>query len=344
MAIAVRCDQCGTRLQFRDEDAGRTARCPNCQNELQIPVGIPGSPAAQPVQYGAEPSESKTSGKAITSLVCGLFGLITTILTGIPALIFGIWALVEINQSRGRLRGQWMAITGTILGGLSIPMLCVGPILIALLLPAVQSAREAARRTQCKNNLKQIGLALHNYHDAHGTFPPAVTYDQQGRPAHSWRVLLLPFLGETGLYDQYNFGERWDGPNNSLLLTETPPVYFCPSTGTAGQETHYVAITGPGTAFPHEGSTSEGDFRDGLTNTVMIAEKNDIPIPWTQPIDVVLGEDLHGIEGLNSNHPGGLNVLFGDRNVRFLSNATDPSVFDALLTVDGGEIIDENSF
>src|SRR6476661_8060061 len=106
-------------------------------------------------------------------------------------------------------------------------------VLVALLLPAVQQAREAARRSQCKNNLKQIGLALHNYHDVNGCFPPAYIADENGKPMHSWRVLILPYLDQAALHTEYNFSEPWDGPNNSRLLARRPAVYACPSHGNA---------------------------------------------------------------------------------------------------------------
>ena len=104
-------------------------------------------------------------------------------------------------------------------------------VLIALLLPAVQQAREAARRSACKNNLKQIGLALHNYHNAYGSFPPAFVPDAEGHPAHSWRVLLLPYVDGEELYSLYRFDEPWNGPHNSKLADKIPSVYRCPSFG-----------------------------------------------------------------------------------------------------------------
>jgi hypothetical protein len=97
-------------------------------------------------------------------------------------------------------------------------------VLIAFLLPAVRSARGAAYRSHCSSNLKQIALALHNYHDTFGAFPPAYVADESGKPMHSWRVLILPFLESSPLYDKYRFDEPWDGPNNRQLLKHMP--YF----------------------------------------------------------------------------------------------------------------------
>src|SRR5438477_2970944 len=102
-------------------------------------------------------------------------------------------------------------------------------VLIALLLPAVQSAREAARRAQCVHNLKQIGLAMHNYRSANDAFPmPAIT-DKNGKPLLSWRVAILPFIEQGELYNKFHTDEPWDSPHNKALLKEMPPTYLCPS-------------------------------------------------------------------------------------------------------------------
>ena len=80
----------------------------------------------------------------------------------------------------------------------------------------------------CTNNLKHIGLALLNYNDIFGCFPPAYTTDANGKPMHSWRVLILPFIEQQTLYKRYRFDEPWDGPNNSLLAKEMPSVFPLP--------------------------------------------------------------------------------------------------------------------
>ncbi|MCL4191413.1 MAG: DUF1559 domain-containing protein, partial [Thermoguttaceae bacterium] len=98
-------------------------------------------------------------------------------------------------------------------------------VLVALLLPAVQAAREAARRSQSMNNLKQIGLAMHNYYDSYRTLPAQANYDPQGKPLLSWRVQLLPFLEQQALYAQFHQDEPWDSAHNKTLIDKMPPVY-----------------------------------------------------------------------------------------------------------------------
>src|SRR5262245_34691541 len=100
---------------------------------------------------------------------------------------------------------------------------------IALLLPAVQQAREAARRSQSKNNLKQLGLALHNYHDTCSCFPPGGTFDSAGRGHHGWATMLWPYLEATPIYNRINFNEPWNTPRNSPFFRLRHWVFVNPS-------------------------------------------------------------------------------------------------------------------
>ena len=97
-----------------------------------------------------------------------------------------------------------------------------------------------------------MGVALLTYHDTYGSFPPAYIADDQGRPMHSWRVLILPYLEEKSLYDRYDFSEPWDGPDNSQLAAEMPKVYRCrsDSCSLSPTDTSYLAVVGDGTIWP----------------------------------------------------------------------------------------------
>jgi len=178
------------------------------------------------------------------------------------------------------------------------------------------------------NNLKQIGLAMHNFHNVYGHFPPAVMYGPDGKPWYSWRVLLLPFLDQQQLYDQYRFDEPWDGPHNKQLIAKIPKLYCDPIHGPNKEGyAHYVVAVGQGTAFPPEGyklpenppaklslakpkrgrwqhvpgSTTIADFRDGTSNSLLAGSVGpDRKIPWTKPEDVTFDEHFPGL-----GKPGG---------------------------------------
>ena len=120
----------------------------------------------------------------------------------------------------GRRTGLWWKSGLGLLGCLAI---------LALALPVVRSARESARLSHCKDNLRQIGLALQGYHNAFGCFPPAAVTDKQGKPLLSWRVAILPYLGSKERYSRFHLDEPWDSPHNLALLNDRPDVYACPS-------------------------------------------------------------------------------------------------------------------
>src|SRR5205823_3963476 len=112
--------------------------------------------------------------------------------------------------------------------------------------PARPPARDAARRMQCSNNLHNIALALQNYYDDHGSFPPAYIAAADGKPIHSWRVVLLPYLGQEDLYAKYSFDEPWNGPNNSKLHDRMLKIFRCPSQPEKQPRVHtsYLAVVG----------------------------------------------------------------------------------------------------
>ena len=222
--------------------------------------------------------------------------------------------------------------------------LCVCGGLPALLLPAIQSAREAARRAQCSNNLKQIALAMQNYHDTYRCFPPAYIPDEEGKPMHSWRVLILPFLEQQALYAQYNFNEPWDSPANQLVTNTVIPVFHCPSSTAGPTETNYMAIAGPGTVFEDAKATTMMEITDGTSNTLMVVEVENSGVNWAQPVDVDASRlsppwSPPGPGKPGSRHPGGIQAALCDGSVRFLSEAISPTTVQALSTKAGGEAV-----
>ncbi|MBS0265270.1 MAG: DUF1559 domain-containing protein [Planctomycetes bacterium] len=178
-------------------------------------------------------------------------------------------------------------------------------VLVSLLLPAVQQAREAARRTQCKNQLKQLGLALHEYHGIHNRFPPGYVsrFDASGNdtgPGWGWGAMILPEIDQAGLQRAFDFGQAIEAPTNDSVRVQPLPVYLCPSDvaqptwpavtrNAAGQPTgticnvssaSYVGVFGvsePGIdgegVFFRNSNIAERDIRDGASNTFLVGER-----------------------------------------------------------------------
>jgi prepilin-type processing-associated H-X9-DG protein len=222
------------------------------------------------------------------------------------------------------------------------------PVLIALLLPATQAAREAARRSQCVNNLKQIGLAMHNYHSANNNFPGNIA-DKKGKPLMSWRVAILPYIEQQELYNKFKLDEPWDSPNNKELIQYMPQVYTCPSRPALPKstQTHYQVFFGPGALFDKDGPTGIQNVTDGTSNTMMAVEAANA-VTWTKPDDIPFDQGPNfkpaNLFGMGSTHPGGVNTLFADGSVRFIKTTINQQVLKALITRAGGEVISADSY
>jgi prepilin-type processing-associated H-X9-DG protein len=245
-------------------------------------------------------------------------------------------------------------IPGTGSAGILVVLVAVGVvaalaligILVALVMPVVSTASRSATRIQCPNNLKQIGLAMQLYQQRYGTYPPAYVADKNGKPMHSWRVLLLPFLEHQWLYDQYDFSQPWDSPQNINLTFQMPAVYACPADPNAQpqSETSYLLIVGPRTMFPNDRSTATNDISDGLSNTIMVVETRAAGISWLEPKDLDARQITFLVNGgvspdIGSYHAGGVHVLMADGTVRFLSNGVPAEFMEALSTASGGESV-----
>jgi hypothetical protein len=225
-----------------------------------------------------------------------------------------------------------------IIAAASIPMMCV---CAGLLLPAVQAAREAARRMSCSNNMKQIGLALHNYHSAYGSLPPAYTVDGQGRPLHSWRSLILPFMEQQALHGQIDFSKPWDDPVNSAVADSVVPTYGCPSTLVEPTYTTYVAVVDPAGMMTGSTAVSFGEVTDGLANTLLITETDSASaVHWMSPQDVDVQAFMNaGTRRDSGGHIGGSNNLLGDGAVMFFADSMDPGTRELLVSKDDGRPI-----
>lgn len=203
-------------------------------------------------------------------------------------------------------------------------------VLIALLLPAVQSARSAARRMQSTNNLKQIALAMHNFHDTFRGLPAQAKTDAEGKPLLSWRVMILPFIEQGNMFDQFHMDEPWDSEHNKQFIKMMPEAYRRPNSEAPEGYTTYLVPVGKGMVFePESKPTPEGQkftvgtglhqITDGTSNTAMCVEVNDDhAVIWTKPSDLEV--DLMNVwNGLGEAQPGGFNGAFCDGSVQFIS-------------------------
>jgi prepilin-type processing-associated H-X9-DG protein len=194
----------------------------------------------------------------------------------------------------------------------------------------------ASARAQSVNNLKQIGLALHNYHSRHDVFPPQAVYDKDGKALLSWRVAILPYLSQDELYKQFNLDEPWDSPHNKKLIAKIPRSYVSPhGKASAVGGTFYQAFLGKSAAFEGKRGLKITNFFDGTSNTILVAEAA-ADVPWTKPDDLPFDPDgkLPKLGGLFEN---GFNTLFADGSVRFISNSIKVDTLKALITRNGGE-------
>jgi hypothetical protein len=210
--------------------------------------------------------------------------------------------------------------------------------LTGLLLPAVQAAREAARRTQASNNLRQLMIGMLNYESAYQHFPLQAIAGADGKKLLSWRVALLPFMEELDLYQQFHLDEPWDSEHNLKLLEQMPDVYRSPNVTLEGK-TLYLAVTGPGTAFESGKKRRLRDVTDGLSNTIGLVEvAPSAAVPWTKPEDFTYeeGADLSGLQGVR---PGGFLVAFLDGSTRLIAKTVDLDVLRKLFLINDGEVL-----
>ncbi len=284
---------------------------------------------------------SRTNICAEISLILGVFGFSGVLFEagpyGIPLPELALLALLAIPAAvilgvMGRKAADRHG-ESTVVANLGI-VVGIGTVILAVLAPGVCRCGGASRRAQFTNNLKQVGLALHNYHSVYGRLPPAVIRDKDGRPLYSWRVAILPYLEVGNVYDQFHLDEAWDSPHNRAFLEKIPMVYR-PLEGNEPFRgaTHIQAFVGPGTAFesprgePLELPDGRSNFPDGMDRTLMVVDASQ-PVAWTQPADLAFtpegplpavgGSFLPDREMFALRATQGYSVLFADGNVRYL--------------------------
>jgi hypothetical protein len=216
------------------------------------------------------------------------------------------------------------------------------PVAAALLLSWRPTAREAAQgassMNQSINNMKQIMLAMHNYHDANKRFPPAFKADKDGKPLLSWRVLILPYLEYGSMYNQFHLDEPWDSENNKKLIATMPPEYRSPNSKADQGKTNYLTVRGENTVFPGKQGVRIADITDGTAYTIAIVEaSDDKAVTWTKPDDFEI--DNNPLKGLVGLYPNVFLVGFADGSVRSLPSSIAPDVIKGLFSRNGGEAV-----
>jgi hypothetical protein len=214
--------------------------------------------------------------------------------------------------------------------------------LTAVLGPVAQMTRESATRTGAANNLHQLGIALHNYHGTYERFPAVASFDKQDRPLLSWRVHILPYVGEGKLYKEFKLDEPWDSDHNKKLITKMPKVFanpYNPKLAEQGKTTYLAPVHKDAVFTGDKQGVRIADILDGTANTILLVDADDAAaVVWTKPDDLKL----------DSKEPQkGLAVRPGDRYffeladgaVYFAPRKIDAKTLWAMFTRNGGEVV-----
>ncbi|HBJ37612.1 MAG TPA: hypothetical protein DDZ51_23220 [Planctomycetaceae bacterium] len=316
MPYLFTCTHCQTKTLVDDRYSGQSGRCVTCGAEIRLP--------------DFAPPETRAAGGARGVATRG------------PA----AWQLGNSRPMVRRLVAAAVVLVLVICG--SVAMVRYGS-------PALTSIQTNRLRVQSIRNIERIASALNAYAADHGTYPPPVIRRPDGTLMHSWRVLVLPYLDQKELFNDYDMNQPWDSPSNLELTSRMPAVYRAASSQLYGSDAAYFLITGPGTLFPPApASDPAGSFRplspgavsDDHGQTLLVVEASSLTSnyypSWLEPhdLDVTL---MQGVIGTSSGREmGGVNVggavvATVDGRSHFLSDQTSPSTVMALITVSGGE-------
>jgi len=363
MLYTVRCPKCGNVIRvWQTATGGGFQKCYLCGFDAVAPPDDTGP------SKGSLPTP--TAGGPVHGCVPMTFGCAAVALISFVAVPLMLWTLEGQGSMAPQVRMVFLFMcavcvltgiaravqaavrrrAGLDVGGMTFfwagALIGLGVLLIALGLPPVSRAREAARRTQCRNNLHQLVVALRNYEEEFGVFPPAVTYGPDGRAMHGWGVNLLPFIEEAPLYRQYDPAKPWDDPANAEVVGTYLEQYQCPNADTGNNTTSYRLVVCPGSVCGLYRSGKLEDITDSPSQTIIFVECAE-PVPWASPkavIDLRYGFPTSRVTHRTMNHEGGFFAAFADSRVIRLRDDADHMTLIGLCTKAGGEKIDEDDY
>jgi serine/threonine protein kinase len=202
---------------------------------------------------------------------------------------------------------------------------------------ATSMVQVTANKAKNTNNLRQLGLAMHNYHDRYGHFPAPAILSKDGKPLLSWRVALLPLIEEENLFKQFRLDEPWDSAHNKPLLSKMPKIYMHPLETKETDTTFYQVFVGKDAVFEEKRGCSLADITDGSGNTLLIVEADE-PVPWTKPVDLKYAADKP-LPKLGGHFPDGFGATIADGSVLFVSRDFDEKILrQAIIRNDGAPL------
>ncbi len=218
-------------------------------------------------------------------------------------------------------------------------------------LPSTVAIRRSAARTASANQIRQLALAMHNYHDANRALPARFSKNAADKPLLSWRVHILPYLDERELYEEFHLDEPWDSEHNKKLIDRMPDAFKHPRLKLEDGKTAYVVPAGEDSGMiDPEKSADEVDmptgvsleqFTDGTSRTILVLEANeDHAVTWTKPEDYNWQDQMNILDGLKGVWPNGINMAFADASVHFMKTENLADKIKLLLQKSDGQHVD----
>ena len=285
------------------------------------------------------------AGRSGPCAVCG-----KSVTVPYPSTAVGDSAPPATHRPAGRLRRLLVVpfalrIVLIIVAGVAAASVAIG-LLFALAFPAISTARRSAQKSNSASNMSKLAMAMLAYEADQGCFPPAYVADADGKPMHSWRVLLLPYLGYDHIYERYDFSAPWDSPQNMAILAWMPDEFACPADldARAASESSYMVIVGDETMFPGKDNTTREQITDGGENTIMLVQTLASGVCWLEPRDLAIDQMRFQINGrpgveIGSNIDDGAYIATADGSIHFLTFDVSPYLVRAMTTIDGNELI-----